>query len=513
MRHLMPRFISSVRIVLALLVAGLGLCALSSTAGAAPVAAVAAPGDTMLPAGWELCVLQGLAAPATQANVDDLDEWQAAEGGSTNNSAAYNPFNTRRTTDLNNAPLPARGLLQRISRLLDVGGRLRGDGGHAAPAEHVVDHRGAAGRERRARRACSWPTSTRASGAPRRPTAHRATPTRSSGRRASSPRHCSVRLLRSASTRTSSRTSSAYEQAVAASAVDQGVLTSRNQELAAAQAAVSTAQGSLAAAQPCVAAIRGRRVREQRAVREQLVHERGPPDAVRAAGRERRGGTAIRERRRVRPPVARSRQRPRPCQRRWSGRAAATAALGQANATLASDTSAENRDLARLVNDVATLQTAGACTTVQLTVPTASAGLRRRRAVTTTTVPTTAAHPTTTDDHDDRAHRRCPRPRPRPRRTVPTTVDVDDACRPRPCPRHDGAAHDGATDDGALDRRHHHDRAGDTRRAGAGRRRARRARGAPRLHGRLRSRRGGVSRRPRARSVTPDGRSPARVAA
>ena len=36
----------------------------------------------------------------------DLDEWQAAEGGSTNNTAAYNPFNTQRTTDATNAPIP-----------------------------------------------------------------------------------------------------------------------------------------------------------------------------------------------------------------------------------------------------------------------------------------------------------------------------------------------------------------------------------------------------------------------
>jgi hypothetical protein len=65
-----------------------------------------ADGTTALPAGWELCILQGMSAPATQANVSDLDEWQLAEGGSTNNSNAYNPFNTRRTTDANNAPLP-----------------------------------------------------------------------------------------------------------------------------------------------------------------------------------------------------------------------------------------------------------------------------------------------------------------------------------------------------------------------------------------------------------------------
>ena len=42
----------------------------------------------------------------TPANVADLDAWQAAEGGSTKNTAANNPFNTRRTTDVNGNPLP-----------------------------------------------------------------------------------------------------------------------------------------------------------------------------------------------------------------------------------------------------------------------------------------------------------------------------------------------------------------------------------------------------------------------
>ena len=41
-----------------------------------------------------------------QDDVANLDEWQLAEGGSTNNSAAYDPFNTKRMTDSNNNPLP-----------------------------------------------------------------------------------------------------------------------------------------------------------------------------------------------------------------------------------------------------------------------------------------------------------------------------------------------------------------------------------------------------------------------
>lgn len=95
------------RIALALGVAALGAAAVPwAFGGPSAVAGADGGGGTPLPDGWELCVLQGVAGPATQNNVADLDEWQAAEGGSTNNTAAYNPFNTSRTTDVNNNPLP-----------------------------------------------------------------------------------------------------------------------------------------------------------------------------------------------------------------------------------------------------------------------------------------------------------------------------------------------------------------------------------------------------------------------
>ncbi|MGH9919795.1 MAG: hypothetical protein ACRD6W_13135, partial [Nitrososphaerales archaeon] len=78
---------------------------------ASPVAAspLSSPGSgvgTALPPGWELCILQGVGAPATQDNVADLDEWQTAEGGSTNNTAAFNPYNTLRMTDASGTPVP-----------------------------------------------------------------------------------------------------------------------------------------------------------------------------------------------------------------------------------------------------------------------------------------------------------------------------------------------------------------------------------------------------------------------
>jgi hypothetical protein len=88
-------------------VVGLSALAFLGTSGSLHATPAAAAGGTALPAGWELCILQGIGAPVTGANVANLDEWQVVEGGSTNNSAAYDPFNTRRTTDVFNAALPA----------------------------------------------------------------------------------------------------------------------------------------------------------------------------------------------------------------------------------------------------------------------------------------------------------------------------------------------------------------------------------------------------------------------
>ena len=100
----MTRIFRSVGFVLALAAVGLGAGAFAWSGGG--TAGAQSGGVTPLPPGWELCVLGGLSAPATQANIADLDEWQAAEGGSTNNTAAFNPFNTLRTTDINGAPIP-----------------------------------------------------------------------------------------------------------------------------------------------------------------------------------------------------------------------------------------------------------------------------------------------------------------------------------------------------------------------------------------------------------------------
>ena len=78
----------------------------------------------------------------------------------------------------------------------------------------------------------------------------------------------------------------------------------------------------------------------------------------------------------------------------------AAKALGQAALTLTSDEAAESRDLAQLIEDVATLEHAGACATVTITPPpsTVAATPGSTTATTTTTVPstTTTTVPSTT---------------------------------------------------------------------------------------------------------------------
>lgn len=51
-------------------------------------------GGADLPAGWAEQVLDGIGAPHTPGNIAFLQAWQKREGGSTNNSAAFNPLCT-----------------------------------------------------------------------------------------------------------------------------------------------------------------------------------------------------------------------------------------------------------------------------------------------------------------------------------------------------------------------------------------------------------------------------------
>ncbi len=85
----------------------LGAVALDPPVGAGPAPNPGAGAGTPLPLGWETCVLEGVGAPVTPNGTADLDEWQVVEGGSTNNTASFNPFNALQVTDSTGAALPA----------------------------------------------------------------------------------------------------------------------------------------------------------------------------------------------------------------------------------------------------------------------------------------------------------------------------------------------------------------------------------------------------------------------
>ncbi len=94
-----------VRFGVLLAVVLLGVVGFASPVRAGPPPSAVAVIGTALPPGWEQCILEGIGASPTPEDVANLDEWQVVEGGSTNNAAAYNPFNVRQVTDSNGAPL------------------------------------------------------------------------------------------------------------------------------------------------------------------------------------------------------------------------------------------------------------------------------------------------------------------------------------------------------------------------------------------------------------------------
>ncbi len=104
---LTPHVFRHVRLGLALAIVALGVVDLANPVGASPPPTPGASVGTPLPPGWETCVLEGVGASVTSNAVADLDEWQLVEGGSTNNTASYNPFNAYQVTDSNGAPIPA----------------------------------------------------------------------------------------------------------------------------------------------------------------------------------------------------------------------------------------------------------------------------------------------------------------------------------------------------------------------------------------------------------------------
>ena len=384
----------------------LGAGALASTAG--PAAADAALGNTPLPPGWELCVLQGVAAPVTQANVDDLDAWQAAEGGSTNNSAAYNPYNTRRTTDVTNTTITSV------------------DSGNGFPAFGSW-HDGCAATVATLLQMNMWSiTAALVAGTVAPPGAFLATVDQSkwcapsadgtpcyagqilgaTGNLAAALLGDSSALLVYGNVQSDLHN---YQQDIATTATDKGVLTARNAELLSAQLDLVAAQEKLAAA---------RRALQQFAIDTYVsggtyagtsfMNLAGPKpfgpqntDGVIAQQYETIVASELDGRVRAAATTAKV---------DLANRDGAAKAVSLATATLASDNTAETHALARLVDDVATMQTAGACTTAVITVaapatPGSSAagpgqsGTASPSATTTTTsttAPATAAPTTTT---------------------------------------------------------------------------------------------------------------------
>jgi hypothetical protein len=395
----MTRIIRTLGLALAL--AAAGLCG-SFAAWTAGGTAAASGSDTPLPPGWELCVLQGLSAPLTPANVTDLDAWQAAEGGSTNNSAAFNPFNTLRTTDLTGAPIPGvtsangfpayanwqGGCAATVATLVQpnmwvVTAALRG--GDVSPAGAflaVVDQ-------------SAW-CAPSAGGLP-------CYASSVLGLAGNLP---AVLPVSSALNVYGDVTSDlhAYQLAIAAQTADQSVLLEHDLALASTDSAVSAARGQFGAASR---ALQGFAVNEY--VNSGLysgaplvssgttapLTPSTPKDSDGVVAQQYLGVAAANL-------ISRDSQAEGAVKGTEQKRDDAAKAVSQAATTLASDEASENRDLTQLVTDVAALERAGACTAVTIAapVPAATAGASGSTTTTTTAPPTTTTTttvpPTTT---------------------------------------------------------------------------------------------------------------------
>jgi hypothetical protein len=409
---LMTRSLRNIGLALALVFAGLGGTALAWTAGG--TAAAQSGGETPLPPGWELCVLAGLSAPATPANVADLDEWQAAEGGSTNNTAAFNPFNTGRTTDTTGAAIPGvisangfpayanwpAGCLATVATLLQqnmmvVTLALR-SGTVAPPTAFlaVVDQ-------------SAWCAPT-ADGLP----CYASTIL---GAAASLPASLPVSpaLDVYGNVTTDLQT---YQQAVSTVTADQGVVMTRDQALAAAETQVAAARSTFGTASK---ALKGFAVSEYvssglyssaplvSSGSAQPLTRNTPQSQAGVVAQQYLGVTASNL-------ITRDSAALHTVKSAVQQRDEAAKAVTQAALKLTADEAAENRLLDLLVKDVGTLEHAGVCTTVTITLPTPSASAPTGSASApatpdTTTTTTTSPAPTTTSTTT-------------PSTTVPTTT-------------------------------------------------------------------------------------------
>jgi hypothetical protein len=399
----------STRLLLAAATAVLGVCALPALSG---VGVGAAGADTPLPAGWELCILQGVGAPATQANVADLDEWQLAEGGSTNNTAAYNPFNTGRTTDVNNTPLPLAisangfpaftdwiaGCAATVATILQANmtpvaaGLLAGNVSPPPAFLAVVDQ-------------SQW-CAPSPDGTP----CYADMIGGATGNLAKAVLSASSALDVYGNVRTDLR---AYQDSVTTDAVAQLAVSTTSQQLTAAQAILTAARGRAAGAQ---AALRRFAVNEyvssglyqaSSLVNETNTSPFGTPSQD--------GVTAHQYSTFVAADLLRQTQATAAAVKvAFAQRNGVQKTLQQDEGTLTGDNANESHSLVRLVGDVETLQKAGACTTAVITTPTPAAtgtqsangstppsasgspATQTPTPTTTTTTTTTTVAPTTT---------------------------------------------------------------------------------------------------------------------
>ena len=373
-----------------LTVATVALCASAFTLLGVPGSAPAGANFTALPTGWELCVLQGTGAPATAANVADLDGWQLEEGGSTNNTAAFNPFNTGRTTDVTGATVPTvtspgfpafanwlAGCAATVATLLQpnmatITAALRA--GNVAPSAAflaLVDQ-------------SQW-CAPSPDGVPCYANVILGTASNLAGKVLSEG--SALDLYGSVKADLHS-----WQLATLAVATDKRDVVIWNQQLGAARAATSSTRAKFDASE---------RVLRNFAVDEYVSTglyvsssylNPGPghgtfgpptPDGVVAQQYESVAASDV---------LARTNRAEAALRASQARRDAAAKALEHAVSALTADTIAENRALVRMVVDVATLQTAGACTNATITVP----GPNATTGTTTTTAPAPASTPTTT---------------------------------------------------------------------------------------------------------------------
>jgi hypothetical protein len=390
----MTRIVRSVGFVLALGAVGLGGGAFAWSGGG--TAGAQSGGVTPLPPGWELCVLQGIAAPATQANIADLDEWQAAEGGSTNNTADFNPFNTLRTSDVTGAPLPgvvsangfpaypnwATGCAATVATLVQpnmwvITAGLRA--GNVTPAGAflaVVDQ-------------SAWCAPS--NGVP----CYLNQVLAAGGSLPAAAPSSALDVYGNVQTDLQ-----AYQQSINAVTADQAVLAAREQDLAASESQVSATKGQFGAASR---ALQGFAVSEYVSSGlysgAPLVSNGGSQPLTRGTPQN-ADGVVVQQYLGVAAAnlITRNEAAADAFKGSQQQRDDAAKAVTQASVTLTSDEAAENRDLAQLITDVATLEHAGACATVTITPPAPSPSAAATTTP-TTTVPTTTSTtvpPTTT---------------------------------------------------------------------------------------------------------------------